>query len=138
MEMAKAFGLFPTIYQEYSKKQVDSKYLFSIDIMVSYINNKCTYSTNLYTHISENFHSQDSFALLTTIIQFTFIQHNILSLFFHHLEEVWGCNITIHVFVPCCLNFLFQDCVFSLDITLQVVGTYTVIYYISVLLKIRN
>jgi hypothetical protein len=52
---------------------------------------------------------------------------------------VWGCNITIHVFVPCCLNFLFQDCVwFSLDITLQVVGTYTVIYYISVLLKIRN
>jgi hypothetical protein len=26
MGMAKAFGLFPTIYQEYSKKQVDSKY----------------------------------------------------------------------------------------------------------------
>ena len=79
--MAKAFGLFPTIYQEYSKKQVDSKYLFSIDIMVSYINNECTYSTNLYTHISANFHSQDSFPLLTTIIQFTFVQHNILSSF---------------------------------------------------------
>jgi hypothetical protein len=27
MGMAKAFGLFPTIYQEYNKKQVDSKYL---------------------------------------------------------------------------------------------------------------
>ena len=62
MGMAKAFGLFPTIYQEYNKKQVDSKYLFLIDIMVSYINNKCTYSTYLYTHISANSHSQDSFS----------------------------------------------------------------------------
>jgi hypothetical protein len=56
MGMAKAFGLFPTIYQEYSKKQVDSKYLFSIDIMVSYINNKCTYSTNLIDLWLHNFH----------------------------------------------------------------------------------
>jgi hypothetical protein len=32
--MTKAFGFFPTIDQEYNKKQVDSKYFF-IEIIVS-------------------------------------------------------------------------------------------------------
>jgi hypothetical protein len=33
MGMTKAFGFFPTIDQEYNKKQVDSKYFF-IEIIV--------------------------------------------------------------------------------------------------------
>jgi hypothetical protein len=41
-------------------KSLVNKYIdLNIDIMVSYINNKCTYSTYLYTHIStfNNYHS---------------------------------------------------------------------------------
>jgi len=41
MGMTKAFGFFPTIYQEYNKKQVDGTYFFFIEI-ISQFNNKCT------------------------------------------------------------------------------------------------
>jgi hypothetical protein len=44
MGMAKDFGFVPTVYKEYSEKQVDSKYLFLIEIMVSSIKNKCILS----------------------------------------------------------------------------------------------
>jgi len=33
MGMRKVFGFFPTIYQEYNKKQVDGKYFFLIEII---------------------------------------------------------------------------------------------------------
>jgi hypothetical protein len=39
MGMTKAFGFFPTIDQEYNKKEVDSKYFF---IEISQFNNQCT------------------------------------------------------------------------------------------------
>ena len=54
MGMTKAFGFFPTICQEYKKKQVDSRYFFYWDH--SQFNNQLTINTHTLSLLSPNSH----------------------------------------------------------------------------------
>ena len=81
MGMAKAFGLFPTIYQEYNQK---NKYIVSIYFLL--ISWSVTLTINAHTLHTftpiflRKLPYTKLFLLLTTIIQFILIQHSIVSL----------------------------------------------------------
>ena len=81
MGMAKAFGLFSTIYQEYNKKKKPTKYIVSIYYLL--ISWSVTLTINAHTlhTFTPIFQRKLPYTrlvlLLTTIIQFTLIQHKL-------------------------------------------------------------